>query len=270
MNMLRKFILGAAVFGTLSAQHSSAAFEVTGATAESQGHALAVAQKEQDAGWGTMTSTMTMTLRNGRGGESVRVIRSQALEVPDDGDLSLIVFDKPADVSGTAFLTHSHITEPDDQWLYMTAIKRVKRINARRKSGPFMGSEFSYEDMSSFEVEKFTYRYEGEEDYQGRPHHILESYPADQYSGYSKKVSWVDADNLTVSQVHFYNKAGVKFKTLTATDYSQYEGRYWRAARYEMINHQTGKTTEIGWDDITFGVDLDKRDFTKSALKRAR
>ncbi len=76
----------------------------------------------------------------------------------DDGDKSLFVFDEPRDVQGTAFLIHAHREDADDQWLYLPALKRVKRISSANRSGSFMGSEFAYEDMTAQEVEKFTYR----------------------------------------------------------------------------------------------------------------
>ena len=98
-------------------------------------------------------------LRNKQGQESRRQLRVQVLEVSDDGDKSLFVFDEPRDVQGTAFLIYAHREDADDQWLYLPALKRVKRISSANRSGSFMGSEFAYEDMTAQEVEKFTYRY---------------------------------------------------------------------------------------------------------------
>ncbi len=113
----------------------------------------------RDQGFGDTSSVLTMTLRNRHGEEVTRQMRSRALEVADDGDKSMIIFEDPADVKGTALLTFSHKTADDDQWLYLPALKRVKRISSSNKSGPFMGSEFAYEDLSSQEVEKYTYKY---------------------------------------------------------------------------------------------------------------
>ena len=109
--------------------------------------------------FGNFTARQVMVLRNKQGQESRRQLHIKVLEVADDGDKSLTVFDEPRDVKGTALLTHAHKQEADDQWLYLPALKRVKRISSSNKSGSFMGSEFAYEDMSAQEVEKFTYRY---------------------------------------------------------------------------------------------------------------
>jgi len=94
-----------------------------------------------------------MTLRNRAGKESLRNVRIKNLEVDGDGDKSLSIFDEPADVKGTTSLTWSHSDKPDDQWLYLPALKRVKRISSKNKSGPFMGSEFAFEDIGSQEVD---------------------------------------------------------------------------------------------------------------------
>ena len=133
-----------------------------------------------------------------------------------------------------------------------------------------MGSEFAYEDMSSFEVEKFTYKLLGEDVCGALACYVLESYPKDEFSGYSKKVSWVDAEHFRVQKVDFFNNRGDHVKTLEVTGYRLYEDRFWRADRFMMVNHVSGKSTEILWQNMAFGTGLDAADFDKSALKRAR
>jgi len=128
-------------------------------TPEEQGMSIAVEADSRDNGFGDFSADMLMILKNKQGEESTRELRSQNLEVENDGDKSLTIFDKPRDVQGTALLTFTHKTGSDDQWLYLPALKRVKRIASNNKSGPFMGSEFAYEDISSQEVEKYTYKY---------------------------------------------------------------------------------------------------------------
>jgi hypothetical protein len=95
---------------------------------------------------------MSMILRNTQGDEVEREVRLKLLENSDDGDKFLTIFEQPLDVKGTAFLSFSHAIEPDDQWMYLPKLSKVKRIRSRNKSGPFMGSEFAFEDMSSFEI----------------------------------------------------------------------------------------------------------------------
>ena len=127
--------------------------------AATRGLEIVVEADRRDNGFGDLTAGMTMTLRNRHGEESTREIRNRAKEVDGDGDKTLIIFDEPRDIKGTAFLNYTHAVGPDEQWLYLPALKRVKRIASNNKSGPFMGSEFAYEDISSQEVEKYTYTY---------------------------------------------------------------------------------------------------------------
>lgn len=157
-------------------------------TPEQKGMAIAVEADKRDTGFKDFTSNMVMELRNKQGDTSTRTIRLKTLEVIGDGDKSMSIFDKPADVKGTAFLTFSHAIKPDEQWLYLPALKRVKRINSKNKSGPFMGSEFAYEDLASQEVEKYTYKYIRDEKIKtaefpdGVDTFVIERYPAYEHS----------------------------------------------------------------------------------------
>ena len=153
-------------------------FSTSAETAEEKGMAIAVEADKRDTGFGDQTANMVMELRNAQGDVSKRDIRIKTLEVIGDGDKSLSIFDKPADVKGTAFLTYSHAIKPDEQWLYLPALKRVKRINSKNKSGPFMGSEFAYEDLASQEIEKYTYKYIRDEQIDGVDYFVIERYPA--------------------------------------------------------------------------------------------
>ena len=163
-------------------------------TPEEKGLAIAVEADRRDLGWNDSTSSLTMLLRNRQGDESLRFIRVRNLEVEGDGDKGLTIFDEPRDVKGTAFLTFTHKTGPDDQWLYLPALKRVKRISSKNKSGPFMGSEFAYEDISSNEVEKYTYKYLRDEACGELQCFVVERYPVDPNSGYTRHVAWLDKD----------------------------------------------------------------------------
>ena len=125
-------------------------------TPEERGLEIATERDRRDLGFGDFSADLVMTLRNRHGEESTRKLSSRNLEQENDGDKSLVVFDSPADIDGTALLTFSHKTGDDDQWLYLPALKRVKRISSSNKSGPFVGSEFAYEDISSQELEDYT------------------------------------------------------------------------------------------------------------------
>ena len=240
-------------------------------TPEEKGLAIAREADRHDSGFGDYTADLRMVLRNRQGQESVRQIRIRVLEVEDDGDKSLLLFDTPRDVKGTAFLSYSHRTGDDEQWLYLPALKRVKRISSRNKSGSFMGSEFSYEDIASQEVEKYTYRWLRDESYDGKECFVSERFPVDKKnSGYSRQVSWMDKEEYRPLKVEYYDRKNDLLKTLTITGYRQYLGRFWRAGEMYMVNHQSGKSTKLNWSDYQFRVGLTADDFNQNSLKRAR
>jgi hypothetical protein len=211
-----------------------------------------------------------MVLRNRHGEESRREIRSKVLETKDDGDKSLIVFDEPKDVAGTALLTYTHKTGDDDRWLYLPALKRVKRIASSNKSGPFMGSEFAYEDLGSQEVEKYTYRYLRDETLDGQEVFVFERYPKDAESGYTRNVIWMDKAEYRPLKIEFYDRKKSLLKTLTFAEYAQYLGKYWRPGKLDMVNHQTGKSTTLLFKDYKFRNGFRDRDFDQNSLRSAR
>ena len=242
-----------------------------GETPEEKGLAIAREAENRDNGFGDFTATMEMILKNRHGQESRRKIRIRTLEVEGDGDKSLSIFDTPKDVKGTAFLTFSHKTGDDDQWLYLPALKRVKRISSRNKSGSFMGSEFAYEDISSQEIEKYTYKWIRDEVYEGEDCFVLERYPVDKkYSGYTKQVSWIDKKEYRALKVDYYDRKESLLKTLTMKKYKKYLDKFWRAHEMEMINHQNGKSTVLLWKEYKFATGLTDKDFNKNSLKRIR
>lgn len=239
-------------------------------TPEEKGLAIAMEADKRNTGWQDSSADMTMTLRNKKGDESTRILRVKSLEVVDDGDKSLTIFDEPKDVRGTALLTFSHKVESDDQWLYLPALKRVKRISSRNKSGPFMGSEFAFEDLSSQEVEKYTYKYLRDEACGDLTCFVVERYPVDKNSGYTRQVAWIDQDEYRIHKTEFYDRKKSLLKTLEVSGFTQYLGQYWRPELMAMQNHQTGKSTDLIWSNYAFKVGLDEGDFTKNSLKRAK
>ena len=239
-------------------------------TPEEKGLAIAVEADNRDSGFVDYTNNVQMILRNKHGQESTRVIRSKTLEVDGDGDKSQTIFDEPRDVKGTALLSFTHKEGPDDQWLYLPALKRVKRIASDNKSGPFMGSEFAYEDISSQEVEKYTYKFLRDDTLDGLEVFVFERYPVDKKSGYTRQIIWLDKEHYKERKIEFYDRKNSLLKTLVFIDYHQYLDKFWRAHDMYMENHLTGKSTRLVQSDYEFNTGLTDRDFDKNSLKRAR
>ena len=239
-------------------------------SAEQRGLEIAEAAEAYDSGFTDFTANMIMTLRSKSGKTSSRKIRVKTLEIENDGDKSLTIFDQPADVKGTAMLTFSHGLEADDQWLYLPALKKVKRINSRNKSGPFMGSTFAFEDLSSQEIEKYSYKFLGEEACGEWQCYVIERKPEYKYSGYTRQVTWLDKEAYRVWKVEFYDRKKALLKTLVTSDFNQYLGHYWRPGKMDMVNHLTGKGTLLEWTDYQFQTGLSDRDFRSQSLKRIK
>lgn len=239
-------------------------------TAEDKGLAIAIEADKRDQGWVDSKVNLEMVLKNARGDESRRQMRLKTLEGSDDGDKSLTIFDTPPDIKGTGLLTFSHKVDDDDQWLNLPALKRVKRIASKNKSGPFVGSEFAFEDLSSQEVEKYRYKYLRDEQLDGMESFVIERYPVSKYSGYTRQIVWIDKEHYRLLKVDYYDRKDSLLKTLVSKNYQQYLGKYWRAGIMSMVNHQTRKSTDLIWRDYEFATGLDDNDFTRNSLQRAR
>lgn len=234
-------------------------------TAAQKGLRISTKVEKHNNGYKGESSEMVMVLTNAHGDTTQRKMSSLVMETKNDGDKSKIEFQWPADVKGTRMLTWSHKKGDDDQWLFLPSIKRVKRISSRNKSGSFMGSEFSYEDLGSQEVEKFTYKFLADEKVSGRDTWKIERIPTDKRSGYSKQIAWTDKSYMNPVKVEYYDRKGKLLKTAVFNNYKKY-GKYWRVGEISMTNHQTRKKTTLTWKKRTLGKSFDEEDFASDEL----
>lgn len=239
-------------------------------TPEERGQEIAREMELRNEGFVNSVHEASMTLKNRQGDESSRHFSLKTLEVSDDGDKELGLFDNPPDVRGTAVLTYSHGLQPDDQWIFLPSLKRVKRISSVNKTGPFVGSEFAFEDIASWELNKFSYKYLRDEAVDGNDCFVVELRPAYEYSGYTKQIWWVDKSIYQARKIEYYDRKDALLKTLSLNDYRQYQDKYWRAHDLLMENRQTGKTTHMVRSPYQFRTSLSEQDFTEGALKNVR
>jgi len=240
-------------------------------TPEEKGLSIAIEADKRDQGFVDSKVELEMVLIDRNGNESPRELRLKGLEGQgEEGDKSLMIFDTPIDQKGVAMLTYTYKKDADDQWLYLPALKRVKKISSKNKSGPFVGSEFAFEDISSQEVEKYTYKYLRDEKLNGVDCFVVERYPTDRYSGYTKQIAWIDQAEYRVMKVDFYDRKNSLLKTLENKGYKQYLNKFWRPDESYMKNHQTGKATRLVYKNYEFKVGLNDKEFTKNSLKRAK
>ena len=255
---------------------------------ELSGKDIAELVDQADSGWQDEESKALMTLYAANGRSVSRRLRSRSLEVANDGNRNLVIFDQPLDVKGTVFLTHTHDAGNDDQWLFLPAIKRIKRIASSNRSGPFMGSEFAYEDISSEEVSKYSYdglhsglcsgqqitaeqavEEQGASSSAGLQCYIYNRYPVDKSSGYTRQIMYVDKTHYRIMRVDYFDRKNSLQKTLKRDQYLQV-GKFWRAKHWVMQNHLNNKKTIVEWGDWQFASGFGKRDFEKSALDSYR
>ena len=242
-----------------------------GQDAAAKGLAIAVEAKQRDHGYGDFSANAKMVLRNKQGQTTTKEMKIRVLEASNDqGEKSLTIFTAPADTAGTILLSHSFKNDDDNQWIFLPSIKRTKRIASGNKSGSFVGSEFSYEDISPQQVEKYTYKYIKEGTYQKQLCHVVERYPKDRKSGYKKQVVWLDKEHLRPLKVENYDKKNSLLKTLASGGYKQYLQKYWRPTSARMINHQSGKSTDVFYTDYVFQSGLDEADFDRARMERHR
>jgi len=258
----------AALLLGLGAAYSAHAADAPDAAAK--GLSIAREADNRGNGYKDYSSTLTMLLRAKTGQTATRELRFKTLEVPGDGDKSLTLFDQPKDVEGTALLTYAHKTADDDIWLFLPALKRVKRIAGNNKSGPFMGSEFAFEDIGTQEVEKYTYKYLRDDSFDKQDCFVVERIPTDRNSGYSRQEVWFDKAEYRVLKIEYYNRGGEHLKTYTATAFQRYLDRYWFPDRMDIVNHQSERSTTLQFTDYKFHNGYSDRDFDQASLEAAR
>ena len=200
----------------------------------------------------------------------VRDLRIRQLE-HGGGDLTLVVFDAPAAIRGTALLTHAHMDGEDEQWLYLPAFKRVKKITTHNRSGAFVQSEFSYEDLSAPTLDKYAYHLQGETPCGEQMCYVVERTAVELNSGYAKELYWIDQDAFVTHRITYFDERDEPLKVLQLGQYKAYSDQLWKPHHMRMENLRTKRVTELVWNDYQFGLGLDpQRDFSVAALRRSR
>ncbi len=212
---------------------------------------------------------MTLTLINAEGQESQRKLDFWGHEEPDRHDKTLVRFSFPPDIKDTALLTYEKGAEDDDQWLYLPALKRAKRIASSNKSGSFMGSEFAYEDLVVRQFEKYNFKYLGDDTVDGKDCYVMERTPKNSNSGYSKIIRWRYKDNLQEAKSQYFDRKGELIKERFLEGHHQVEG-IWRSKKITVRNVQTKKASTLSFDEIKLKIPTDASMFTVRGLESPR
>lgn len=207
----------------------------------------------------------TMVLINAQGDRTERRFTLELREDPQDGNASRIEFDWPENVRGTILLTQSHKAADDDQWLYLPAAKRVRRIAAANKSGTFMGSEFTYEDLAPFVLSKYTYKRLPDATVDGQPCYKVERTAVRQGSGYSRTVVALSKKTLMPIAIEYYDRRNDLLKVASYRD-ELMVGKFHRHQLLRMENLQTRRVSELRAGTRQIGIALDAQRFRSQAL----
>lgn len=218
-----------------------------------------------------VNTTVTMTLENKRGQQRIRTIQRYQKEYKT-GEFSskaLIFFLEPADERGTGFLqwNYSETNKDDDQWLYLPALGREKRIAATEKSSEFMGTDFTYEDMGDRDISKYTYNLLGDENIGDEVCWKIEALARDKSQTYQKLIYWISKEKIQTLQMYFFDKRGEQVKTLSFDDYQNIEG-FWMAMQMHMVNSKKNHQTSLTIKNVDLKTVLDENLFTIRMLKR--
>ncbi len=179
------------------------------------------------------------------GAKEKRDVKRYAKDVGNDLNRALLVFLKPADIKGTALLTHEN-PEADDQWLYMPAVKKMQRIAQGSKKSYFMGTDFTYEDMEPEDIDNYEYTIKKEEAVDhvkpAKDCYVIEAVPANKEkkkaTSYSKRLIWVDKENFTTLKVEFYDRRKRLLKTQKSFEFENLTGTVYRPKKTIMDNHK--------------------------------
>jgi len=234
-----------------------------------RGSEIASSVDRHDAGFEDYVVTGKMTVKRPGGISATREFEMNTLELRDDGDKRLVVFSQPRDLAGFVSLTHTHPSAPDDQWIFLPATSRSKRLASRDKTGSFAGSEFAYEDIATWELSNYHYEFIQDEPC-GEPVttcHTIANIPKYTYSGYEKLVETIDPRIWQPVRIVYFDRQGRELKRLEFFDYQEYEGKHWRPGRIVMTNAHDGSESEILWQNYRFKTGLRDADLREARLE---
>jgi len=223
----------------------------------------------------SLKSASTMLLVNEKGQTRERKSITFSVLQPNGIDSKFLVkFISPSDIKGTAFLQVEHIEADDDEWIYLPALGKSRRLVANNKKDSFVGSDFSYGDISLPNVDRYNHRLVGSEVINNYDCYEVESIPKSDTIktdiGYGRKLTWLRKDNFLETKVEYYDVANRLLKTQTVTEHKllEPETQRWIALRREMVNSQTGHKTVLTFAEVQAPTSVPEDLFTTRYLER--
>ncbi|MBN1637309.1 MAG: outer membrane lipoprotein-sorting protein [Deltaproteobacteria bacterium] len=212
---------------------------------------------------------MSMTLVNKKGDTRQRKLMSYGKNYDNGAQKALIVFESPADVKGTSFLSWSSPDkDEDEQWLYLPALQRVRQISTGGKGESFMGTEFTFYDMGNRNLEDENFTLLKEEEIEGEMCYVIEAVPKEM-KYYSKVITWIRKDSSMPLKMDFYDKKGKYLKQSMFSSIQTIKGIR-TPTHIEMHNVQNDRKTIIELSNIQYDTGLNDDIFTQRYMKRGK
>ena len=218
----------------------------------------------------TVSTRSRMVLQARDGSTSERLIDQYSKDGPS-GARSVIVFQQPASVAGTRFLTMNNPSGQNDQWIFLPSLGRVRRVAASEGSGSFMGTDFSYDDISSTSrsVDLDTHTLLREEDYNGSACYVIQSIPKDSSYQYSKMIQWIAKDTLIIMKIELFDRRDSLVKTVEMSGINDVQGRLIPTIT-KITTHASGTSTTIISEIIKYDDPIPETVFTTAFLETGR
>lgn len=222
----------------------------------------------------TASYTATMTLTDKKGQTRVREVIEKEMKFSGNTK-TVIVFVTPKDVAGVGYLTVDYDEDANgnkkdsDNWLYMPAMKKVRRISGSDSGGDFMGTDFTYDDMGDRGLNEDTYQLLGEETVDGVACYKVECRAKDTTEKNPRRIVWIGKSNFMLYKAEFYDRQNLLQRVLTCSEIKMIDG-FWTTGKMLMKNVQKDHSTVIEMKDVKYGITLDETLFTVSALEKGR
>jgi len=215
-----------------------------------------------------MTSDLTMTLTNSANNERVREIKQFTKDL-GKVDKKIMFFQSPADVKNTSFMSWSYDDEgkDDDQWIYLPALKKTKRISSDSKSDYFMGSDFTYDDLGDRKPNQDVHKIIRQEKLNDEQCYVIESSPIDKDYMYSKTITWIIKDKWIGLKKEFYDEDKELLKELTVEKYEDING-FLIITHSEMKNKQKDHKTIMELKNVQINSGIEDGKFTERIMTR--
>jgi len=221
----------------------------------------------------TVSTRSKMVISAKNGSTTERVLDQYSKDGPNGGSRTVIVFQSPSTVAGTRFLTMENPGSADDRWIFLPSLGKVRRVAASEGGGSFMGTDFSYDDISSMsrDVELDTHTLLREEDLGGSACYVIQSVPKNSSYQYSKIISWVTKDSKITAKIELYDKKNnaSPVKTVEMSGIKEIQGRS-TVTITKITTHAAGTSTTINMERVEYDKNIPEKVFSTTFLETGK